>query len=243
MIEVVNLHKSFGRLEVLKGVDLEIEKGKITAIIGKSGQGKTVLIKHIVGLLKPDSGHVFVDGVDITKLNMDELNKVRRRFGMLFQEAALFDSMTAVENVAFPIREHTNLSEKEIKELARKKLEMVKLFDVEDKMPHELSGGMKKRVGLARAIALDPEIIIYDEPTIGLDPPTGNAIYDLILDMQKQLKVTSIIITHDVPAIFSVADKVAVLSDGKIIEYGTPDDIMKSERKEIKEFLLKRQES
>ncbi len=237
MIEIIDLHKSFGNFEVLKGVNLKIEKGKITAIIGRSGEGKTVLVKHIVGLLKPDRGKVIIDGVDITKLSERGLDKIRRRFGMLFQESALFDSMTVGENVAFPLREHTNLKEAEIKALVKKKLEMVRLFGVEDKMPSELSGGMKKRVGLARAIALEPEIVIYDEPTIGLDPITGRAIYRLILDMQRHLNGTSIVITHDVPAIFDIVDRVGVLSGGRIIAYGTPEEIIHSENKEIQEFL------
>ena len=237
MIEIIDLHKSFGNFEVLKGVNLKIEKGKITAIIGRSGEGKTVLVKHIVGLLKPDRGKVIIDGVDITKLSERGLDKIRRRFGMLFQESALFDSMTVGENVAFPLREHTNLKEAEIKALVKKKLEMVRLFGVEDKMPSELSGGMKKRVGLARAIALEPEIVIYDEPTIGLDPITGRAIYRLILDMQRHLNGTSIVITHDVPAIFDIVDRVGVLSEGRIIAYGTPEEIIHSEDEEIQEFL------
>lgn len=237
VIEIVDLHKSFGNLEVLKGINLKIEKGKITAIIGKSGEGKTILVKHIVALLKPDKGKVLIDGVDINGLKERALAKIRRRFGMLFQESALFDSMTVEENVAFPLREHRNLKEEEIKALVKKKLEMVKLFDIEHKLPSELSGGMKKRVGLARAIALEPEIIIYDEPTIGLDPVTGSAIYELILDMQRHLNGTSIVITHDVPAIFRIVDKVGVLSGGRIITYGTPEEIIHSENKEVQEFL------
>ena len=237
MIEIIDLYKSFGNLKVLKGINLKIEKRGITAIIGKSGEGKTVLIKHIVGLLKPDKGKVLIDGIDIARLKQRALDKVRRRFGMLFQESALFDSMTVEENVAFPLREHRNLKEEEIKTLVKKKLEMVRLFDIEKKMPSELSGGMKKRVGLARAIALEPEIIIYDEPTIGLDPITGSAIYELISDMQRHLKGTSIVITHDVPAVFRIVDKVGVLSDGKIIAYGTPEEIIHSEIKEVQEFL------
>ncbi len=237
MIEIIDLYKSFGNLKVLKGINLKIEKRGITAIIGKSGEGKTVLIKHIVGLLKPDKGKILIDGIDIARLKQKALDKVRRRFGMLFQESALFDSMTVEENVAFPLREHRNLKEEEIKTLVKKKLEMVRLFDIEKKMPSELSGGMKKRVGLARAIALEPEIIIYDEPTIGLDPITGSAIYELISDMQRHLKGTSIVITHDVPAVFRIVDKVGVLSDGKIIAYGTPEEIIHSEIKEVQEFL------
>lgn len=242
MIKIVDLHKRFGKTEILKGVNLTINKGEITAIIGRSGSGKTVLVKHIVGLFKPDRGHIFIDGEDITQLSKKALKKMRRRFGMLFQEAALFDSMTVGENVAFPLKEHTKLSESQIKKIVREKLALVGLQDVENKMPNELSGGMKKRVGLARAIALEPEFIIYDEPTTGLDPVSSAAIYELILDMHKHLKNTSIIISHDVPTIFAVADKTAILSQGKIIAYDTSENIIKSEEPEIKNLLTAQME-
>ena len=192
MIKIVDLHKKFGKQEVLEGINLEIKAGEITAIIGRSGSGKTVLVKHIVGLLKPDKGHIFIDGIDITQADNKTLNQIRKRFGMLFQEAALFDSMTVGENIAFPLREHTKLSEREIKRIVKEKLELVGLPGVENKMPSEISGGMKKRVGLARAIVLEPEIIIYDEPTTGLDPISSASIYELILEMEKRLGVTSI---------------------------------------------------
>lgn len=237
MIEIINLHKKFGKLEVLKGVNLILKKGEITAIIGRSGCGKTVLVKHIVGLLKPDKGKIIVDGEDITAINEKKLKYIRRKFGMLFQEGALFDSMTVAENIAFPLKEHTNLSEKEIKKIVKEKLALVGLKDIEKKMPNELSGGMKKRVALARAIALEPEIVIYDEPTTGLDPMTSVSIYELIQDMEKRLKITSIIITHDVPNVFAVANRIAVLHEGKIIACDTPENIVKSDKPEIQAFL------
>ncbi|MDL1955680.1 MAG: ABC transporter ATP-binding protein [Candidatus Desulfofervidus auxilii] len=237
MIEIINLHKKFGKLEVLKGVNLILKKGEITAIIGRSGCGKTVLVKHIVGLLKPDKGKIIVDGEDITAINEKKLKYIRKKFGMLFQEGALFDSMTVAENIAFPLKEHTNLSEKEIKKIVKEKLALVGLKDIEKKMPNELSGGMKKRVALARAIALEPEIVIYDEPTTGLDPMTSVSIYELIQDMEKRLKITSIIITHDVPNVFAVANRIAVLHEGKIIACDTPENIVKSDKPEIQAFL------
>ncbi len=237
MIKIVDLHKSFGKQKVLKGVNLEIHKGEITAIIGRSGSGKTVLVKHIVGLLKPNKGHIFVDGTDITRAGAKELKKVRRRFGMLFQEAALFDFMTVGENIAFPLREHTKLSEREINQIVKEKLKLVGLPNIENKMPSELSGGMKKRVGLARAIVLEPEILIYDEPTTGLDPVTSASIYELILEMESRLKITSIIISHDVPTIFAVADKVAVLSQGQIAICDESQKVFQSDNPEIQNFL------
>jgi len=237
MIRIENLHKKFGTLEVLKGVNLTINKGEITAIIGRSGSGKTVLIKHVVGLLKPDKGHIFINGIDITKADEKLLKKIRRKFGFLFQESALFDSLSVEENVAFPLREHLKLSEKKLKEIVRQKLELVGLSEIGNKMPNELSGGMKKRVGLARAIALEPEILIYDEPTTGLDPITTASIYELILNMEKTLGVTSIIVTHDVPNIFAIADKIAVLSSGKVIACDTPEKIVKMELPELQEFI------
>jgi len=169
-IRIVDLHKSFGTQKVLSGIDLEIEKGKITVVIGKSGGGKSVLLKHLIGLIKPDLGEIWVNGTDITKLNERDLNEIRIKFGMLFQEAALFDSMDVFDNIAFPLREHTNKSEKEIRKLVEEKLKQVGLLRFEDKMPAELSGGMRKRVGLARALSLDPETILFDEPTSALDP-------------------------------------------------------------------------
>jgi len=197
MIEITDLRKSFGSLQVLRGVNLTVEKGESMTVIGGSGSGKSVLIKHIIGLLFPDKGQVTVAGQVLNDLDEQQLNELRKKFGMLFQMAALFDSLTVWENVGFGLKQHTQLSDEEIRAIATEKLALVGLKDVEDKMPSELSGGMKKRVGLARAIAMDAAIILYDEPTTGLDPIAADAINDLIVDLKKKLGVTSVAITHD----------------------------------------------
>ena len=237
MIELVDVHKSFGSQKVLDGVNLMIEDGKTTVIIGKSGGGKSVLLKHMIGLLKPDSGHVIVDGVDITRLGDKDLNEVRKKFGMLFQEAALFDSMNVEENVAFPLKEHTKKKDREINEIVRERLAAVGLPGVEKKMPSELSGGMRKRVGLARALAMRPQIILFDEPTTGLDPVMTEAINELIINTQKNFNVTCIVISHDVESIFRIGHKIAMLYEGKIVEYGAPEEIKKSENPVLHQFL------
>jgi len=237
IIKIADLHKSFGEQKVLDGVNLEIEEGKTTVIIGRSGGGKSVLLKHVIRLLKPDSGHVFIDGTDITGLNDKDLNEIRKKFGMLFQEAALFDSMTVGGNVAFPLKEQTKLKDSEIKEIVADRLKAVGLIGVEDKMPSELSGGMKKRVGLARAIAMHPQIVLFDEPTTGLDPIMTEAINDLIIDTQKNFNLTSVVISHDVESIFKVGHKIAMLHEGKIVEYGTPEEIRGSKNPVLVQFL------
>jgi len=237
MIRLIDVHKSFGKQKVLDGLNLEIEDGKTTVIIGKSGGGKSVLLKHIIGLLKPDSGKVLIDDVDIAKLNDKELNEVRKKFGMLFQDAALFDSMNVGENVAFPLREHTKKKEKEIEEIVRERLNAVGLSGVENKMPSELSGGMRKRVGLARAVAMLPQIVLFDEPTTGLDPIMTEAINELIINTQKNFNLTCIVISHDIQSIFEVGHKIAMLYEGKIIEYGTPEEIRKSDNPVLTQFL------
>ena len=237
MIRLIDVHKSFGKQKVLDGLNLEIEDGKTTVIIGKSGGGKSVLLKHIIGLLKPDSGKVLIDDVDIAKLNDKELNEVRKKFGMLFQDAALFDSMNVGENVAFPLREHTKKKEKEIEEIVRERLNAVGLSGVENKMPSELSGGMRKRVGLARAVAMLPQIVLFDEPTTGLDPIMTEAINELIISTQKNFNLTCIVISHDIQSIFEVGHKIAMLYEGKIIEYGTPEEIRKSDNPVLTQFL------
>lgn len=237
MIQLIDIHKSFGEQKVLDGLNLEIEDGKTTVIIGKSGGGKSVLLKHIIGLLKPDSGQVLVNGIDITTLNDRELNEVRKNFGMLFQEAALFDSMNVGDNVAFPLREHTKKKEKEIREIVDERLRAVGLPGVENKMPSELSGGMRKRVGLARALAMHPQIILYDEPTTGLDPIMTEAINDLIINTQKNFNVTCVVISHDINSIFEIGHNIAMLYDGKIVEYGTPEVIKQSDNPVLKQFL------
>jgi phospholipid/cholesterol/gamma-HCH transport system ATP-binding protein len=223
--------------KVLDGVDLEIEKGKITVIIGKSGGGKSVLLKHLIGLIKPDQGAIWINDIEITKLKEKELNEIRIKFGMLFQEAALFDSMDVFDNIAFPLREHTKKAEKEIEKIVENKLKQVGLLRFGDKMPAELSGGMRKRVGLARALALDPETILFDEPTSALDPIISLTILDLIKETQTYLNKTYVVISHDLMGMFRIADKVAFLSDGKIIEYGTPYEIRRSKNEVTMEFL------
>lgn len=237
MIRLDNVHKSFGTQKVLDGVDFEIESGKTTVIIGRSGGGKSVLLKHIIGLLKPDQGRILIGDVDITQLNERELNEVRKKFGMLFQEAALFDSMTVGENVAFPLREHTRLTEKEIRQIVAERLQAVGLTGVDEKMPAELSGGMRKRVGLARAIALHPEIVLFDEPTTGLDPVMTEAINRLILDTQRNFNLTCVVISHDIQSIFEIGHKIAMLYEGKIIAHGSPDEIRASKNPVMVQFL------
>jgi phospholipid/cholesterol/gamma-HCH transport system ATP-binding protein len=237
MIELIDVHKSFGTNHVLRGINLQIKKGESVVIIGGSGSGKTVLLKHIIGLLRPDKGTVKIDGIDLLKLKEDELNKVRRRFGMLFQSSALFDSLTVWENVGFGLRQNTKLPEAEIKEIAIQKLRMVGLVGVEDLMPSELSGGMRKRVGLARAIAMDPEILLYDEPTTGLDPIMADAINELIIEMRERLNVTSVAITHDIKSAYKIADRIAMLYNGVIIGTGTPEEIKNTSDPVIKQFI------
>jgi phospholipid/cholesterol/gamma-HCH transport system ATP-binding protein len=237
MIKLVDLHKSFGKQKVLDGLDLDIEEGKTTVIIGRSGGGKSVLLKHMIGLLRPEQGQILIDGTDITKLNDRALNEIRKKFGMLFQEAALFDSMTVGENVAFPLREHTAMKEKEIRETVADRLRSVGLTGVEEKMPSELSGGMRKRVGLARAIAMRPQIVLFDEPTTGLDPVMTEAINRLIIDTQKNLNITCVVISHDIRSIFEIGHRIAMLYEGKIIENGTPEELRGSQNPIILQFL------
>lgn len=237
MIKLVDIHKSFGKQKVLDGLNLAIESGKTTVIIGRSGGGKSVLLKHIIGLIKPDSGHVLIDQSDLTRLSEKDLNEVRKKFGMLFQEAALFDSMTVGENVAFPLREQTKLKDEEIRRIVADRLKAVGLSGVEGKMPSELSGGMRKRVGLARAIALHPQIVLFDEPTTGLDPVMTEAINQLIIDTQQTFNLTCVVISHDIQSIFRIGHKIAMLYEGRIIEYGTPEEIRASDNPVIKQFL------
>ncbi|HLC18409.1 MAG TPA: ABC transporter ATP-binding protein [Thermodesulfobacteriota bacterium] len=242
MIKIVGLKKSFGPKQVLDGVDLEIEKGKITVIIGRSGEGKSVLIKHIIGLLKPDEGQIFLDGLELTALKEKEFNEVRKRFGMLFQSSALFDSMTVAENVGFPLREHTDLAYADMLKSVKEKLNRVGLVDVEEMMPADLSGGMKKRVGLARAIIMDPEIVLFDEPTTGLDPIMADSISELVLSTQKALNTTYVLITHDIPFTYKIADKIAMLHEGRIVAEGTVEEIKKNPDPVLRQFLEGRAE-
>jgi phospholipid/cholesterol/gamma-HCH transport system ATP-binding protein len=237
MIEVIDVHKNFGSHQVLRGVNLSVEKGESLTVIGGSGSGKSVLIKHIIGLLFPDKGRVVIEGQVLNELDETGLNELRKKFGMLFQMAALFDSLTVWENVGFSLRQHTKLSDREIRKLATEKLALVGLKDVEDKMPSELSGGMKKRVGLARAIAMDAAIILYDEPTTGLDPITADAINDLIVDLRKKLGVTSVAITHDMQSAYKISDRIAMLYKGEIVETGTPDQIRNTTNPIVRQFI------
>jgi len=237
MIRVIDVHKSFGQKEVLRGVNLNVEKGETMVVIGQSGSGKSVLIKHLIGLLKPDSGEIYVDGVEISRLNDDALMKVTRKFGMLFQGAALFDSMTVAENVRFGLERYTRLGEDEMRKRVAESLALVGLSEAECLMPHELSGGMKKRVGLARAIAYRPEIMLYDEPSTGIDPIRADAINDLINKLKCDLGITSVVITHDMVSSYKIADRIAMLYDGKIIEVGTPEEIRGSQNAIIQQFI------
>lgn len=236
-IRVVNLHKSFGENNVLRGVNLEVRQGESMVVIGGSGSGKTLLIKCIIGLVQPDEGEIYVDGEEVSLLREHEMNEVRKKFGMLFQGGALFDSMKVWENVGFGLRHQTRLSEEEIRRIASEKLKLLGLINVEDLMPVELSGGMKKRVSLARAIAIEPEILFYDEPTTGLDPIMADAINDLIVQMKEKLNVTSIAITHDMKSAYKVGDRIAMLYEGRIIESGTPEEIRNSSNPVVQQFI------
>jgi phospholipid/cholesterol/gamma-HCH transport system ATP-binding protein len=236
VIIVKQLQKSFAGKKVLDGLDLTITDGESLVIIGRSGCGKSVLLKHIIGLLRPDSGHIFIDERDITVMKDAELSELRKRFGMVFQGAALFDSMTVAENVALPMREHARMPESEIRGRVTEKLRMVGLEGVEDVHPASLSGGMKKRVGLARAMAIDPEFILYDEPTTGLDPIMADAINDLIRSLQKKLTITSVAVTHDMRSAYKIGDRIAMLHEGKII-YEVRPRIQKCEDPAVCQFI------
>jgi phospholipid/cholesterol/gamma-HCH transport system ATP-binding protein len=237
MIRVVDLHKSFGRQRVLKGVNLELETGKITTIIGGSGSGKTVLLKHLNALVMPDRGSILVDGTDITRLGQRELNEMRRKFGVLFQGAALLDSMTLFDNVAFPLREKTKLKEAEIERKVEEALAEVGLSGAGYKLPSEVSGGMKKRAGLARALVMEPEIILFDEPTTGLDPLLGKSIHQLIRKMHEEFKFTGVIVSHHIPEVFEFSDRIAMLANGVIVEAGTTAEFMASKNSIVRQFV------
>lgn len=237
MIKIENLNKSFGEEKVLSNINLIIPEGKITVILGRSGAGKSVLLKHIIGLIKPDSGKIFVNGHEITGLKEKELDKIREHFGMLFQGGGLFDSITVWENVAFPLVERGNTPRDEIEKAVKRRISQVGLTGMETKLPSQLSGGMKNRVGLARALVTNPDIILFDEPTAGLDPITENSISKLIIQTHKRHKNTYIIISHDIEMTLRVADKIAILYGGKIIAEGTPDDLKKSKDSFVSLFM------
>lgn len=237
IIELRDVHTAFNGQKVHSGIFLSVKEGEIMSLIGSSGAGKSVLLKEMIGILKPDKGDIFIMGRNIVPLKEEELTKIRRNIGILFQGAALFDSLTVYENIAYPLREHTKLKEKEIREIVREKLSLVGLEGIEAKAPDELSGGMKKRVGLARAIAVEPKIILYDEPTTGIDPITAEKINELILGLQSKLKITSIVVTHDLHCVKKVSDRLAMISEGKIITEGTWDDLENSDIKIIRDFI------
>jgi phospholipid/cholesterol/gamma-HCH transport system ATP-binding protein len=237
MIEIINLCKSFEDHLVLDNLNLNIEQGETIVIIGRSGCGKSVLLKHIIGILKPDSGQVIIDGIDITKMDERKLNDFRMKFGMLFQGAALFDSLNVGENVGFALYEHSNLSASHIENRVSECLAHVGLHGIEHLKPAELSGGMRKRVGLARAIAVNPGIIMYDEPTTGVDPIMGDAINDLIVELHDKLSTTSIAVTHDMVSAYKIADRIAMLYEGKIIASGTPEEIKNAKDPVVKQFI------
>lgn len=237
LIQLKNLQKAFARVVVLDGVTLSIAKGESIVIIGASGSGKSVMLKHIVGLLKPEAGEVWFDGQRIDELPERQVMRIRERFGFLFQMGALFDSLTVSDNVAFPLVEHTQLPPDQIQARVRQKLEMVGLPSIGHKMPGELSGGQRKRVALARAIALEPDVILYDEPTTGLDPIRSDVINELILKLKRELNITSIVVTHDMNSAFKVGDRIVMLHEGKIHFDGTPDQVRASDDQVVKRFV------
>jgi phospholipid/cholesterol/gamma-HCH transport system ATP-binding protein len=237
VIRVQGLHKSFGSQPVLRGLDLDIATGEIMVVIGRSGGGKSVLLKHLVGLLRPDAGTVAVDGVEITRLRGGELDRVRERYGVVFQGGALFDSMSVAENVAFPLREKTKLGRAEIWGRVKEKLEQVGLKGMGGKNPAEISGGMRKRVSIARALVTEPEIVFFDEPTTGLDPILVNTIHHLIMDLHRKFRFTAVMVSHEIPEIFEIADRVAMLHDGVIVEVGPPDAVRASANPIVQQFI------
>jgi phospholipid/cholesterol/gamma-HCH transport system ATP-binding protein len=236
MIDVRDLHKSFNSKKVLRGVNIHVEDGETLAVLGKSGEGKTVLLKHIVGLIKPDKGEIYVNEKDITKVSKRELYRIRKLFGFVFQGAALFDSLTVFENVALPLKEN-GVEEEEIRERVLKVLELVDMREAERLYPGELSGGMKKRVSIARALVTEPKYLLYDEPTAGLDPVMADHINDLILYLKESLKTTGIVVTHDLRSALRVSDRIVLLSGGKIVVEGRGEELLKTSHPEMHEFL------
>lgn len=237
IIEFKDVYKSFNGLLVHNGINLSIREGEIMSLLGGSGSGKSVLLKELIGLMQPDAGDIIVLEHRTTRMNEDALIKLREHVGMLFQGSALFDSLTVFENIAYPLREHLKLTETEIRKRVAEKLKLVGLSGIESKMPDELSGGMKKRVGLARAIATEPKIILYDEPTTGLDPITAQRINELIIGLQRKLGITTIVVTHDLHCVKTVSDRIAMLHEGKIVAVGTWDELTKSHIQAVNDFL------
>jgi len=237
MIRIQGLKKQLGKKQVLNGLDLEIPSGETWVIIGRSGTGKSVLLKHIIGLMKPDAGSIEIDGEDLAAMDESQINEVRKRFGMLFQSSALFDSLSVGENVGLALREHRMMPEDKIRERVTERLDWVGLAGSEKQRPSDLSGGMRKRVGLARAIAMDPQFILYDEPTTGLDPITADVIDQLIRAMQQRMRVTSVVVTHDLASAYKVGDRIAMLHDGKVVFQGTPEETRASRDPLVKQFI------
>jgi len=237
VIKVVGVRRSFGEQEVLRDLDLEIATGEILVVIGRSGGGKSVLLKHLIGLLRPDSGHIFVDDIDITRLGRNALDRIRERYGVVFQGGALFDSMSVYDNVAFPLREKTRLRTAEIRQRVGEKLAQVGLEGMEAKNPAEISGGMRKRVAIARALVTEPEVVFFDEPTTGLDPILVNTIHHLIVELHRKFRFTAIVVSHEIPEIFQIADRVAMLHDGVIVDSGTPGAIQASPNAIVQQFI------
>ena len=242
VISVQHVDKTLGGKQVLRDLSIDVERGESFVIVGGSGQGKSVTLKHIIGLMRPDRGRIVIDGEDIGAMKPVELNRFRRKFGMSFQEGALFDSMSVFENIAFPLRRHTKMTEPEIRARVEECLEQVHLHGVETKRPSELSGGMRRRVGFARAISLKPEILLFDEPTTGLDPVISDVIAELIVEMDKTLNTTTVSITHDMRVAFKIADRVAMLHKGHIVEEGTPEEFQSSTNPMVQQFIEGRAE-
>ena len=237
MIQIRNLYKTFGRQQVLRGLTLDVATGEIMVVIGRSGGGKSVLLRHLIGLLRPDSGAVLVDGEDITRLRGSAFDKIRERYGVVFQGGALFDSMTVFDNVAFPLREKSRLGPPEIRTRVEEKLEQVGLTGMGGKNPAEISGGMRKRVAIARALVTEPQVVFFDEPTTGLDPILVNTIHHLIVELHRKFRFTAVMVSHEIPAIFRIADRVAMLHDGAIVEAGTPDAVQASSNPVVQQFI------
>jgi phospholipid/cholesterol/gamma-HCH transport system ATP-binding protein len=237
VIRIQDLHRTFGRQPVLRGLTLEVATGEIMVVIGRSGGGKSVLLKHLLGLLHPDSGAIMVDGTDITRLRGSALDKIRERYGVVFQGGALFDSMSVFDNVAFPLREKNRLAVPEIGQRVEEKLEQVGLTGMGDKNPAEISGGMRKRVAIARALVTEPQVVFFDEPTTGLDPILVNTIHHLIVELHRKFRFTAVMVSHEIPEIFSIADRVAMLHDGVIVESGSPDAIQASRNSVVQQFI------
>ncbi len=240
LIQLENIHKSFGTNQVLRGVNLSINEGEITTVIGKSGEGKSVLLKHIIGLVKPDAGKIFFEGKTLTQRARKERNQLKRKFSYMFQDTALFDSMTVAENIALPLREGTSTPAAQIIEDVKNRLEQLDIIGIEDNYPGQLSGGMKKRVALARALITNPSIVLFDEPTTGLDPVRKHAVHSMISNYQQQFGFTGIVVSHEIPEVFSISQKIAMLSEGEIIFEGTTEEIQNESSPAIQDFILGR---